>query len=399
MSKKYRIVHREREASYKTLAEEMLNFARKPIRWFKGQKDLTEEVWALKNVNFSIEPGEILGVIGPNGAGKSTLLKILSRITPPTSGKAVIKGRVSSLLEVGVGFHPELTGRENVYLNGAILGMTRKEIKKKFDEIVDFAGIEKFLDTPVKRFSSGMYVRLAFSVAAHLEPEILLVDEVLAVGDAAFQKKSLGKMEDVSRGGRTVLFVSHNMGTIQQLTKRCLLLTGGKLVLDGKTADVVEEYMKSSLSLSTSKGFDGKTEMEGLFVESIKMDEKFLENGFNKPLKFDLKFKTDHDIKDLLITLEIVNSVGAKIMTAKAVIPEINRGESNVSMVLENHYLSPGSYSMDTTMVLIGNCIFSRRGIISFEIPETGIEDWFITRSKGVLGNYPPVRYIVSKIK
>jgi len=203
-----------------------------------------EEFWALKDVSFEIKQGDRVGIIGRNGAGKSTLLKILSRITEPTSGRVSIKGRVASLLEVGTGFHPELTGRENIYLNGAILGMTKKEIDRKFDEIVDFAEIEKFLDTPVKRYSSGMYVRLAFAVAAHLEPEILIVDEVLAVGDAQFQKKCLGKMEEVANQGRTVLFVSHNLTAIRVLCSRALLLRQGNLLDDNSPNEVVSKYME-----------------------------------------------------------------------------------------------------------------------------------------------------------
>src|SRR6266516_2598450 len=202
---------------------------RNPLGWLKRKngerKAKSEEIWALKDVSFEVKQGEVVGIVGRNGAGKSTLLKILSRITEPTEGRVRLRGRVASLLEVGTGFHQELTGRENIFLNGAILGMTKVEIRRRFDEIVAFSEIEKFLDTPVKRYSSGMYVRLAFAVAAHLEPEILLVDEVLAVGDAAFQKKCLGKMDDVARGGRTVLFVSHNMQAIAQLTERCILLS------------------------------------------------------------------------------------------------------------------------------------------------------------------------------
>ncbi len=212
-----------------------------------------EELWALQNVSFTVEQGETLGIIGRNGAGKSTLLKILSRVTAPTSGKIKIKGRVASLLEVGTGFHPDLTGRENVYLNGAILGMSRQEIGRKFDEIVDFAGIEKFIDTPVKRYSSGMYVRLAFTIAAHLEPEILVVDEVLAVGDAAFQKKCLGKMEDASSQGRTVLFVSHNMGAVTGLTRQCIYMHSGMLVQKGDTSDVVDHYMNETANQSRQR--------------------------------------------------------------------------------------------------------------------------------------------------
>ena len=207
----------------------------------------SELFWALKDVSFSIKEGERVGIIGRNGAGKSTLLKVLSRITEPTSGRVHIRGRVASLLEVGTGFHPELTGRENVFLNGAILGMSKSEIKRKFDEIVAFAEVERFLDTPVKHYSSGMYVRLAFSVAAHLEPEILVVDEVLAVGDVAFQNKCLGKMETVAKSGRTVLFVSHNLGSIQNLCTRCVLLNGGKLIQEGDPSAVVMTYVSQGL--------------------------------------------------------------------------------------------------------------------------------------------------------
>lgn len=213
----------------------------------------TEEFWALKDVNFTINQGDRVGIIGRNGAGKSTLLKILSRITEPTSGSIRIRGRVASLLEVGTGFHPELTGRENIFLNGAILGMSRAEIKSKFDEIVSFAEVEKFLDTPVKRYSSGMYVRLAFAVAAHLEPEILIVDEVLAVGDAQFQKKCLGKMEDVSKNqGRTILFVSHQMPTILNLCDKCIFLEKGRIKEIGETSQIVSNYLKQDDSVGTS---------------------------------------------------------------------------------------------------------------------------------------------------
>ncbi len=234
------------KAAYSTLRETIMDLARKPIGAL-AKNGSSRSIWALKDVDFEIRPGEIVGIIGRNGAGKSTLLKILSRITEPTVGRVELFGRVASLLEVGTGFHPELTGRENIFLNGSILGMTRKEIEVKFDEIVAFSEVEKFLDTPVKRYSSGMYVRLAFAVAAHLQPEILVVDEVLAVGDYAFQQKCLNKMQDVSTGGRTVLFVSHNIGAISRLCNRCLLLEGGRLIASGPTPEVVQTYMTSGL--------------------------------------------------------------------------------------------------------------------------------------------------------
>lgn len=211
----------------------------------RSKKGESEYVWSLKDINFEIEQGDAVGIIGKNGAGKSTLLKLLSKVTKPTTGKIYTKGRIASLLEVGTGFHPEMTGRENVYLNGAILGMTRKEITRKFDEIVDFSGVERYIDTPVKRYSSGMYVRLAFAVAAHLESEILIVDEVLAVGDNEFQKKCLGKMDQVNQGeGRTVLFVSHNMGTISSLCKNTILLKNGGLVNFGQTHKIIDQYLR-----------------------------------------------------------------------------------------------------------------------------------------------------------
>ena len=215
-----------------------------------------DTIWALKDVSLEVPRGEVLGIIGRNGAGKSTLLKILSRITEPTTGRVEIHGRVGSLLEVGTGFHPELTGRENIFVNGAILGMTRAEIKRKFDEIVDFSGVERFIDTPVKRYSSGMSVRLAFAVAAHLDPEILIVDEVLAVGDAEFQKKCLGKMGDVARGGRTVLFVSHNMQAIRALCNRALLLDQGQLFRDAEVNQVIDTYLSTALRARTEQAWD-----------------------------------------------------------------------------------------------------------------------------------------------
>ena len=252
LGKKYTIGHQAENGRYLALRDVLMQNARsawhKTIDLVQGKAIITgdemEEFWALQDVSFEIQRGEVVGIIGRNGAGKSTLLKVLSRITEPSAGRVIIKGRVASLLEVGTGFHPELTGRENIYLNGAILGMTRQEIKRKYDEIVAFAEVDKFLDTPVKRYSSGMYVRLAFAVAAHLEPEILLVDEVLAVGDVAFQQKCLGKMEEVAGVGRTVLFVSHNMGSIGRLCQTALLLEQGRVVCSGDVRQVIARYLQ-----------------------------------------------------------------------------------------------------------------------------------------------------------
>jgi lipopolysaccharide transport system ATP-binding protein len=249
LSKKYRLG--EMQAAYGTLRESLVHAGRR----LTGQEHraATEDIWALRDVSFDVREGEVLGVIGRNGAGKSTLLKILTRITTPTTGRAEIRGRVGSLLEVGTGFHPELTGRENVYLNGAILGMKRREIDRRYDEIVEFSGIERFMDTPVKRYSSGMYVRLAFSVAAHLEPEIMLVDEVLAVGDAEFQRRCIGRMEQLGSAGRTVIFVSHMLPSVAQLCDRAIQIESGRVVADGPARDVIAGYLHSTHGAGTER--------------------------------------------------------------------------------------------------------------------------------------------------
>ena len=253
LSKQYRIG--AREASYGTLRETIVDLAWAPVRRLRNRNEngTNHTIWALKDVSFEVNPGEVVGVIGRNGAGKSTLLKVLARITEPTGGKVELYGRVASLLEVGTGFHPELTGRENILLNGAILGMRKAETERKFDEIVAFAEVEKFIDTPVKRYSTGMYLRLAFAVAAHLEPEILIVDEVLAVGDANFQRKCLDKMETVAQQGRTVLFVSHNMQAIVRLCPRAILLKEGSVAMDGVSRKVSAAYLDTGLSTTAAR--------------------------------------------------------------------------------------------------------------------------------------------------
>ena len=241
LGKAYQIARRGARSGYKTLQEDVVGWLKRPFKRGSGASN-RETFWALKDVSFEVKHGEVLGIIGRNGAGKSTLLKILSRITKPSTGHADIYGRVGSLLEVGTGFHPELTGRENIFLSGAVLGMSRRDIQKRFDEIVSFAEVERFLDTPAKRYSSGMYMRLAFAVAAHLEPEVLIVDEVLAVGDAEFQKKCLGKMEDVAKSGRTVLFVSHNMAAIESLCTRGIVLKSGVVQFEGTQSEAIARY-------------------------------------------------------------------------------------------------------------------------------------------------------------
>lgn len=284
LGKKYTIGHeleRERYAVLRDVISRMgRNLIRRSVDMVRGRPlftgDNVQEFWALQDVNFEIKRGEVVGLIGRNGAGKSTLLKILSRITEPTQGRVTINGRVASLLEVGTGFHGELTGRENIYLNGAILGMRLAEVRKKFDDIVAFAGIDKFLDTPVKRYSSGMYVRLAFAVAAHLEPEILLVDEVLAVGDAEFERKSLGKMSEVAKGGRTVLFVSHNLGAVRRLCDHALLLDGGKLAFGGGVDATLAAYERLYRNLAKRAG---SVKIHGPLADQIRFDEVVCRQG------------------------------------------------------------------------------------------------------------------------
>ena len=280
LSKQYRIGGKQ--AGYRTFREALLDSFSAPFRWMRGERKSFETFWALDDVSFEIKQGEAVGIIGRNGAGKSTLLKILSRITKPTKGRVELYGRVASLLEVGTGFHSELSGRDNIYLNGAILGMNRREINRKFSEIVDFAGVEKFLDTPVKHYSTGMYVRLAFAVAAHLEPEILIVDEVLAVGDAEFQKKCLGKMEAVSKNeGRTVLFVSHNIDAISSLTNKGLLLAKGSLLYYGDTENTITKYLQHGSHELVYKNENSKKE---IFFSEISAPAK----GFtvHEPIEF-----------------------------------------------------------------------------------------------------------------
>ncbi len=264
LGKRYRISHEgNAHDKYKTLRDSVMDLAKAPFRRLKnrGEEGRQEDFWALKDVSFDVQPGEVVGIIGRNGAGKSTLLKILSRITKPSTGSVQLNGRVGSLLEVGTGFHPELTGRENIFLNGSILGMKRAEIQKQFDAIVDFSGVEKFLDTPVKRYSSGMYVRLAFAVAAHLTPEILIIDEVLAVGDVSFQKKCLGKLEEVGAAGRAVLFVSHSVPAILRLCNRVMLFNQGSFVTAGRPHDVVREYLGAGADTIPS---------ERIWIEKVK---------------------------------------------------------------------------------------------------------------------------------
>jgi len=321
LSKSYKIG--EKKESYYSLRDEMVKLAKKPIQWMQGERSSKKDFWALKDISFSVKEGEVLGIIGRNGAGKTTLLKVLSRITPPTKGGAIIRGRVNSLLEVGTGFHPELKGRENIYLNGAILGMTKKEIDSKFDEIVEFSEIEEFLDTPVKRYSSGMYVRLAFAVAAHLEPEILFVDEVLAVGDYKFQKKCLQKMNEVSQKGRTIFFVSHNMASVARLCDRAILLEEGKLIMEGPTSAVIEKYIGLREEMGARVNWENPAEAPGDASAKLKSVRIFSKN---KESSSKLEISEDFYIEltywnfvkgaKLLPCIRLVSNEGIIILTA-----------------------------------------------------------------------------------
>jgi lipopolysaccharide transport system ATP-binding protein len=351
ISKKYNIG--ARQGNYIALRDVLSSFIKRPWQIFsKIKKRKKEEFWALKDINFTVDKGEVVGIIGANGAGKSTLLKILSQITPPTAGEIKIKGRVASLLEVGTGFHPELTGRENIFLNGAILGMTKSEINKKFDEITEFSGIEKFLDTPVKYYSSGMFVRLAFSVAAHMDPEILLVDEVLAVGDAEFQKKCLGKMDEVTKkAGRTILFVSHNMAAIQSLCKRCILLEGGRVSLIGKADVVTKKYLnKEYINLKNNDLFPLR--VNDIAIENFSISQYGTETNNiygGDSFKIKIIFQIFNDIDLFRLGVYINNSVGEVITRIflsdwNSKLEKFKKGKYKIILEFPANLLMQGNY-------------------------------------------------------
>ncbi len=304
-----------------------------------GAAELNETMWAFRGISFSVNQGEVVGLVGKNGAGKTTMLKVLSRITEPTEGSIEIRGRVGSLLEVGTGFHPELTGRENVYLNGAILGMRKTEIEARFDEIIEFAEIGKFIDTPVKHYSSGMYVRLAFAVAAHLEPEILIVDEVLSVGDAAFQRKCLGKMGDVANSGRTVLFVSHNMAAVTQLCTRALLLEDGSVAMDGKPYEVVAAYLARGVENQAewvNPNPDSDAEVEVLAIR-IRDDQDVLQPvvNFKDPFQVELEYEVRAAMRGVSMAFQILDSQGVVIWTSE---------DTDTPHVRDRMIMDPGTY-------------------------------------------------------
>ena len=410
LGKRYRISHQQPGGMrYVALRDVLAETAKKPWRWLTARRPQTtdhatspvvgsplpnsplvsspvvssprtEDFWALRDVSFSVRQGEVLGIIGRNGAGKSTLLKILSRITEPTEGRARIRGRVASLLEVGTGFHAELTGRENIFLNGAILGMTKAEIKRKFDEIVAFSEVEKFLDTPVKRYSSGMYVRLAFAVAAHLEPEILVVDEVLAVGDAEFQKKCLGKMEEVSRSqGRTVLFVSHNLQAIRNLCNRCLVLDGGKKTFDGDTAPALEAYLgqdgQSDVWLyETANAVRRIPGSDLVRIEKVWFTSKQSRLKFGDRFQIQVQLSAVDDLADACFDLTFFNLDNSPVGTAFSMKGlKLRRGRSVQELSIPSLRFAPGRYYCDVA-ILKGNWLRSPSvhdvvlGILQFEV-------------------------------
>lgn len=354
--------------SGKTLSEDVKRFLYRmagkpdPLAFVGAENDRTvasadRYVWALKNINFEVRQGEVMGIIGRNGAGKSTLLKILSRVTTPTTGEIRIKGKIASLLEVGTGFHPELTGRENVFLNGAILGMSKSEIKRKFDEIVQFSGVARYIDTPVKRYSSGMYVRLAFAVAAHLEPEILVIDEVLAVGDTEFQKKCLGKIKEVAGGGRTVLFVSHNMGAVSDICDRAIMIEKGNITSEGIADAVIREYVNSTMKTDLTshdslkdaqfRRGSGQVRISALSMHKRGSDEELNEFDYRSDVSFNLKFRIYEPVNELYFLLALRSSLSREMVTAteRIRIPvEGKTGEIQFNITLPTLNLSPGVY-------------------------------------------------------
>jgi lipopolysaccharide transport system ATP-binding protein len=351
----------------------------------RSSKGNSEYVWALKDINFEVQQGEVIGIIGKNGAGKSTLLKILSRVTSPTTGQITVNGRMASLLEVGTGFHPELTGRENVFLNGAIMGMSKSEIKAKFDEIIDFSGVERYIDTPVKRYSSGMYVRLAFAVAAHLEPEILIVDEVLAVGDAEFQKKCLGKMKDVSGEGRTVLFVSHNMGAIQSLCSQSIYLKHGTIQQTGPTDKIINYYLNHELKIEDELSLPIDSDIPACvtqltLINSEDKKTKTYLSGESLKFAFDIHAQTDGNYQ---LGIGIASALDVNIFSELSDLIQLRKGENNIRYSNTQVKLAPGNYALTFNLLYNGKSIQYCEKVINFEILEINKEDESYSLNKG----------------
>jgi len=389
LSKRYLIGHKA--GSKDGLRHALESAARSPFAWLANREkkatNSQEEFWALKNVSFEINQGQVVGIVGRNGAGKSTLLKVLSRITQPTSGRIHLRGRVASLLEVGTGFHPELTGRENIFLNGAILGMTKLEINKKFDEIVAFSEVEKYLDTPVKRYSSGMYVRLAFAVAAHMEPEILIIDEVLAVGDASFQKKCLGKMEDVAKGeGRTVLFVSHNMGMVSRLCSDCILLESGQLALMDSTEAVVARYLNTGAETESEQVWTEREQQPGnnkIKLRAVRVTDT---NGdsignqdIRRPFCIEIHYEVLQPMSDARIGFRLLTSDGTVVFSSvdssSAGSHEMPRkpGHFMSRCEIPGNLLNEGFFSVTVAAdIPFIEVLFFKENVVSFHVEQTG---------------------------
>lgn len=399
LSKQYRISGKQEE--YRTLREALtqafLSPFRRAHRLLSGQAysaaELDETIWALREVSFAIKQGEVVGIIGPNGAGKTTVLKILSRITEPTEGYAEIHGRVGSLLEVGTGFHPELTGRENVYLNGSILGMKKREIDRKFEEIVEFAEVAKFIDTPVKHYSSGMYVRLAFSVAAHLEPEILLVDEVLAVGDAAFQKKCLGKMGDVAKEGRTVLFVSHNMVALQSLCDWAILLNDGKVMEEGPPRKVVSKYLQGSSSALMEQIWDdidmapgnNKVRLRRACIRPLEHEPGELIT-VDTPLQLEFEFWNYLPGTALNFSIHIHTIEGTPVFTVASDASPRPKGIVRGKFRIPSGFLNDGVYSVHIMIVQERSVsVYHHPDALTFEIYDSSRSDNWYGKWPGVV--------------
>jgi lipopolysaccharide transport system ATP-binding protein len=394
LSKHYRIGLREKQA--KTIRQAIKGIVSSPFKYLNSvlREAAPEEMfWALQNVSFEINRGDVVGIIGRNGAGKSTLLKILSQITEPTSGYAEIRGRVKSLLEVGTGFHPDLTGRENIYLNGTIMGMRKREIDCRFDEIVDFAEVEKFIDTPVKHYSSGMYTRLAFAVAAHLQPEILIVDEVLAVGDVKFQKKCLGKMQDVSTNeGRTIIFVSHNTDAIQRLCSKCLMMEHGQLVDYGNTDNVMSHYLSSYtyhaspkewIDTSSLRRSNGNGKARFTAVQYNGLDDSLVSSPYSDgPLDFLLNIESNFLISDVRLSVIIYSQAGTKLINAdtRCIAQSINlqKGMNLIQLKIESIHLNPGVYT-------IGLWLADSLASMAFDFIESAFEFEVIDLKEGGL--------------
>ncbi len=386
ISKRYRIG--EYKAGYQTLRDTLSHTARRALRLERADRSL-EDLWALKDVSFTIDEGEVVGFIGRNGSGKSTLLKVLTRITPPTEGTASIRGRVGSILEVGTGFHPELTGRENTFLNGAILGMKRREIQAKFDEIVEFSGIEKFIDTPVKRYSSGMYVRLAFAVAAHLDPEVLIIDEVLAVGDFEFQQRCMGRIEDISNSGRTVIFVSHDMQSITRLCNRAYWLQGGRLVAGGPADEVVSQYLQDASGTGSAISFEldqapGNERFRLLSTRVVDANGEAVHAiDVREPAGIEITFVVTGETVPFFPKLKLANQRGEVVFNALdtdsrwRTAPE--PGTYTCTAWIPPNLLNEGVISVDVTLASFGGPSFvthlNMPGLVTFHVRDPGLGD------------------------